>query len=160
MACNFKVSVFPQKIEIFLSVKANNLEPDQVRRFIGTDLGPNCLPKVSADDTGRQIRQIAAIKQSTSMFYVMNCVIRKPAYIIICKTKTHISCAVTVQLISAFDNKIPLLPNPKFQASNHLMTVADQPGLCRTWLENLNADFLLMRQLLFCLFLLLHRARS
>ena len=33
---------------------SNSLVPDQVRRFVGPDLGPNCLPKLSADDTGRQ----------------------------------------------------------------------------------------------------------
>ena len=27
---------------------------DQARRFVGPDLGPNCLPRLSADDTGRQ----------------------------------------------------------------------------------------------------------
>ena len=33
---------------------SNSLDPDQARRIVGPDLGPNCLPKVSADDTGRQ----------------------------------------------------------------------------------------------------------
>ena len=33
---------------------ANSLDPDQARRFVGPDLGPNCLPRLSADDTGRQ----------------------------------------------------------------------------------------------------------
>ena len=33
---------------------SNSLDPDQARRFVGHDLGPNCLPKLSADDTGRQ----------------------------------------------------------------------------------------------------------
>ena len=32
---------------------SNSLEPDQARRFFGPDLGPNCLQKVSADDTSR-----------------------------------------------------------------------------------------------------------
>ena len=30
------------------------MDPDQARRFVGPDLGPNCLPRLSADDTGRQ----------------------------------------------------------------------------------------------------------
>ena len=30
------------------------LDPDQAQRFVGPDLGPNCLPRLSADDTGRQ----------------------------------------------------------------------------------------------------------
>ena len=33
---------------------SNSLDPDQARRFIRPDLGPNCLPRLSADDTGRQ----------------------------------------------------------------------------------------------------------
>ena len=33
---------------------SNSLDPDQVRRFVGPDLGPNCLANLSADDTGRQ----------------------------------------------------------------------------------------------------------
>ena len=32
---------------------SNSLDPDQARRFVGPDLGPNCLPRLSADDTGR-----------------------------------------------------------------------------------------------------------
>ena len=33
---------------------SNSLDPDQARRFVGPDLGPNCLPMLSADDTARQ----------------------------------------------------------------------------------------------------------
>ena len=33
---------------------SNSLDPDQARRFVGPDLGLNCLPKLSADVTGRQ----------------------------------------------------------------------------------------------------------
>ena len=33
---------------------SNSLDPDQARQFIGPDLGPNCLQRLSADDTGRQ----------------------------------------------------------------------------------------------------------
>ena len=36
---------------------SNSLDPDQARRFVGPDLGPNCLPRLSADDTGRQVAQ-------------------------------------------------------------------------------------------------------
>ena len=28
----------------------NNLDPDQARHFVGPDLGPNCLQRLSADD--------------------------------------------------------------------------------------------------------------
>ena len=33
---------------------SNSLDPDQAPRFVGPDLGPNCLPRLSADSTGRQ----------------------------------------------------------------------------------------------------------
>ena len=36
---------------------SNSLDPDQARRLVGPDLGPNCLPMLSADDTGRQFIQ-------------------------------------------------------------------------------------------------------
>ena len=31
---------------------SNSLDPDQARRFVGPDLGPNCSPRLSADVTG------------------------------------------------------------------------------------------------------------
>ena len=33
---------------------SNNLDPDQTRRFVGPDLGPNCLQKLSTDDTKKR----------------------------------------------------------------------------------------------------------
>ena len=33
---------------------ANSLDPDQARHFVGHDLVPNCLQKLSADDTSRR----------------------------------------------------------------------------------------------------------
>ena len=30
------------------------LDPDQARQIVGPYLGPNCLPRLSADDTSRQ----------------------------------------------------------------------------------------------------------
>ena len=33
---------------------SNSLGPDQAGQFVGPDLGPNCLPRLSADDTGKQ----------------------------------------------------------------------------------------------------------
>ena len=34
---------------------SNGLDPDQDRPCVGPDLGPNCLQKVSADDTRSQL---------------------------------------------------------------------------------------------------------
>ena len=33
---------------------SNSLDPDQARHFVGPDLDPNCLRRLSADDTSRQ----------------------------------------------------------------------------------------------------------
>ena len=33
---------------------SNGLDPDQAQHCVGPDLGPNCLQKLSADDTRRQ----------------------------------------------------------------------------------------------------------
>ena len=33
---------------------SNSLELDQARHFVGPDLGPNCLQRLSADDSCRQ----------------------------------------------------------------------------------------------------------
>ena len=47
---------------------SNSLDPDQARRFVGPDLGPNCLPRLSADDTGRQrVKATALIIFSAEM---------------------------------------------------------------------------------------------
>ena len=33
---------------------SNSLDPDQAPRFVGPDLGPNCLQRLSAEDTSKQ----------------------------------------------------------------------------------------------------------
>ena len=33
---------------------SNSLDPDQARRFVGPDLGPNCLQILSGVDTSKQ----------------------------------------------------------------------------------------------------------
>ena len=38
-----------------LSIRvSNSLDQDLTRHFVGSDLGPNCLPRLSADDTSQQ----------------------------------------------------------------------------------------------------------
>ena len=34
---------------------SNSLDPGQARHIVGPDLGPNCLQKLTADDTNRYI---------------------------------------------------------------------------------------------------------
>ena len=41
-----------QKNSLGKTIKvSNSLDPDQARRSVGPDLGPNCLQRLSADDT-------------------------------------------------------------------------------------------------------------
>ena len=42
---------------------SNSLDPDQARRIAGPDLGPNCLARLSADNTGRQRVNILSLSQ-------------------------------------------------------------------------------------------------
>ena len=35
---------------------SNSLNPDKAPRFVGPDLGPNCLQRLSADDNSRHER--------------------------------------------------------------------------------------------------------
>ena len=55
----FKISLFV--VGFFLKIYFGNisrmsssLNPDHARRFVGPDLGPNCLQRLSADDTSKQ----------------------------------------------------------------------------------------------------------
>ena len=52
----FQNQHFQKVLSGILSV-SNSLEPDQARRSVGPDLGPNCLQRLSADDTYRQSQQ-------------------------------------------------------------------------------------------------------
>ena len=45
----------------------NNLDPGQVRHFVGPDLGPNCLPKLSADHTSK-LRSNIAVRHKLNIF--------------------------------------------------------------------------------------------
>ena len=64
------------------------------------------------------------------------------------KTKAQISCAVNAQLISAFVFAIQMVqslffPNPKFQVSFYLSSVAVQSGLCQICPETPKTGFLM-----------------
>ena len=49
----FKNKLFRKILSGIPSV-SNSLDIDQTRHFLGPDLGPNCLQKVSADNTSGQ----------------------------------------------------------------------------------------------------------
>ena len=43
------------------AIRLNSLDPDQARRFVGPDLGPNRFQKLSADDNSREYFQILVL---------------------------------------------------------------------------------------------------
>ena len=47
----FKINFFEKLFQEYHV--SNSLDPDQARHFVGPDLRPNCLQKLSADDTRR-----------------------------------------------------------------------------------------------------------
>ena len=46
----FHIKIFGKFFQDAIRV-SNSLYPDQARPFVGPDLGPNCLQRLSADDT-------------------------------------------------------------------------------------------------------------
>ena len=73
----------------------------------------------------------------------------KTCFLAYAKTKAKISCAATMQLISAFVFATWIVQslyflNPKFQASSHLLWLYS-PILCRTWSGTPKIGFLAMR---------------
>ena len=45
----FKISNFKKFFQDLYQIVSNSLDPDQDQRFVGPDLGPNCLQRLSAD---------------------------------------------------------------------------------------------------------------
>ena len=56
---------------------SNSLDPDQARRIVGPDLGPNCLPRLSADGTGGQRvkPRIKLFKEIDKCCFIIKCLI-------------------------------------------------------------------------------------
>ena len=51
----FSKSTFSKKKHFRNTIKVSNgFNPDQARFFVGPDLGPDCLQRISADDTSRE----------------------------------------------------------------------------------------------------------
>ena len=40
---------------------SNSLDPDQARHFVGPDLGPNCLQRLSADNTSKRRAKVGMV---------------------------------------------------------------------------------------------------
>ena len=50
----FKINLFEKFFRENNIKVSNSLDPDQARLFVWHDLGPNCLQRLSAEDTSRQ----------------------------------------------------------------------------------------------------------
>ena len=50
----FQIQLFRKILSENTIRVSNSLDPDQARRFVGPDLGPNCLQRLSAEDTSSQ----------------------------------------------------------------------------------------------------------
>ena len=57
MPGNYPSTIFFQKQSFRHTIRVSNgLDPDQDRRSVGPDLGPNCLQRVPADDNSHRYR--------------------------------------------------------------------------------------------------------
>ena len=54
VCCFFSKSTFSKNSFRNTITVSKSLDPDQARHFVGPDLGPNCLQRISADDTCKQ----------------------------------------------------------------------------------------------------------
>ena len=54
----FKINFFVKFFQRIPSM-LNSLDPDQARHFVGPDLGPNCLQRITADNTcGQRVKHV------------------------------------------------------------------------------------------------------
>ena len=54
IVCKMFSKLFLMKVSFRKTIRASNrLDPDKARHFVGPDMGPNCLQKLSVDDTRR-----------------------------------------------------------------------------------------------------------
>ena len=68
---------------------SNRLDPDQARHFVGPDLGPNCLQRLSVDDTSRQRVNMVRVNEKYMLtdIYTMRMSLSKISTICIYKNK-------------------------------------------------------------------------
>ena len=72
---------------------SNSLDSDQARQFVGPDLDPNCLQKLSAEDTSRQRVNIFSlpdrfdamvkVEQALSVFFLYPATLKSEGYYVI-----------------------------------------------------------------------------
>ena len=60
----FQNQLFQKILSGTLSDLSNSLDPDQDRHFVGPDLGPYCLQRLSADDRSRHLQRKSYRKEN------------------------------------------------------------------------------------------------
>ena len=66
----FKINFFKKAFRNTIRV-SNILDPDQARRFVGSYLGLNCLQRLPAGDTSRQIHVVAINSSHARVIFFM-----------------------------------------------------------------------------------------
>ena len=60
-----KINFFQKNYFRNTIIVSNNLEPDQARHIVGPDRGPNCLQRLSGQDTSRQTANETTMSKAT-----------------------------------------------------------------------------------------------
>ena len=64
------IFIFPRNYFRNTIIVSNKLDLDPARHFVGADLGPNCLPRLSADD--KYLSLAGSVKPSEDKFKLSN----------------------------------------------------------------------------------------
>ena len=57
-------------MELGIPSVSNSLDPDEAQHFVGPDLGPNCLQRLSADDTRTLVgKELTATRKKTLLVH-------------------------------------------------------------------------------------------
>ena len=59
---------------------SNSLDPDQARHFVRLDLSPNCLQRLSADDTCKERVEIGVVFRKVNSFINLQFCCLLPCY--------------------------------------------------------------------------------
>ena len=79
---------------------SNSLDPDQAQHFVGPDLGPNCLQRLSTDDTCRVKFGVVLGKVNCFCFSAQKHELQKKhkELLLDCQSKPHNLALVKVQI--------------------------------------------------------------
>ena len=128
----------------------NSLDPDQARRSVGPDLGPNCLQKLSADDTSRQRVKFFSITNNYGNSLSINAAgLHTHTFLL----QSIIRVAFTTKKHQfAFKTEINVMYFGAVFCNLFILPERHSTGIIISWFKSLHAGYFCM---LFCLFVLL-----